>query len=123
MLTDWMFGRLLHQGAVLDNVYNCLSCSEYGIGRYGADSLDRKPTPGMLPRAGMGSTIDLRRSVLLGNKDSEIWAGLAARVGYPFLFNSIESNKRLSMATAMIDLLSGAVPFSNALVIDKEAIK
>jgi len=52
-----------------------------GIGPYRvADHPDRKPNPGMLRRAAADLDLDLARSVIVGDQESDILAGRAAEL-------------------------------------------
>ena len=80
-LNEWMLMEFKNQGAAITAVYYCPYHPEHGIGEYKQDSYDRKPNPGMILRAGDEYSIDLSRSVLIGDKDSDIEAGRRAGVG------------------------------------------
>jgi D-glycero-D-manno-heptose 1,7-bisphosphate phosphatase len=81
-LTEWMLGEFRTRGIGIRRVYHCPYHPTAGIGEYRRDSFDRKPSPGMILRARNDFDIDLSRSVLVGDKDSDIDAGRAAGVGY-----------------------------------------
>lgn len=87
-LTDWMLQRFADEGAPLERVYFCPYHPMAGIGRYRAESADRKPAPGMLLRARDELGLDLPGSVLLGDKTSDIEAGRAAGVGLKLLLRA-----------------------------------
>lgn len=80
-LTDWMCGKFTAKGATLDAVYFCPYHPEIGLGRYKVDSFDRKPNPGMLLKARNEFDLDLSKSILIGDRDSDMEAGRAAGVG------------------------------------------
>lgn len=65
--------RLRAVGGALDGVYFCASCAD--------DHPDRKPNPGMLLRAAADLDLDLRRSLMVGDKLRDLLAG--ARAGVP----------------------------------------
>jgi len=54
---------------------------EQGVGKYRTESFDRKPSLGMLLRARDDLGLDLARSILIGDKASDIAAAKAAGVG------------------------------------------
>jgi D-glycero-D-manno-heptose 1,7-bisphosphate phosphatase len=81
-LTTWMLERFRERGIDIARVYHCPYHPTAGIGTYRQDSYDRKPNPGMILRARGDLGIALMRSVLVGDKDSDIAAGRAAGVGY-----------------------------------------
>lgn len=76
-LNDWMCGVFEEHGVHIDKVYYCPSVE---------DSPDRKPSPGMILRAAEEFDIDLARSVLVGDKETDVKAGIAAGVGINLLF-------------------------------------
>ncbi len=88
-LTEWIRGELLRHGIRLDAVYCCPYHPE-GVGEYKREHEDRKPGPGMLLRAARELDVDLARSVLVGDRCSDIEAGLAAGVRQCFLVKGTE---------------------------------
>lgn len=88
-LTNWMCAQFSSNGVTIDAVYFCPFHPEHGIGRYKKDSFDRKPNPGMLLRAEKDLGLDLARSVLIGNKLSDIDAAQAAGLKNIILFSGV----------------------------------
>jgi D-glycero-D-manno-heptose 1,7-bisphosphate phosphatase len=80
VLTKWMRQRFEAEGATLTDVLYCPFHPEHGIGDYKKDSLDRKPNPGMLLRAAKMHSIDMKHSIMIGDKDSDMQAASAAGV-------------------------------------------
>lgn len=80
-LTAWMVGRFRESGVEIERVYHCPFHPSAGIGEYRRESFDRKPNPGMLLKARSDLDLDLARSVLIGDHDTDIAAGAAAGVG------------------------------------------
>lgn len=80
-LTQWMRERFAKEAAPLTDVFHCPNHPEHGIGRYKVDSFDRKPNPGMLLRAAETYGINMGRSIMIGDKDSDMEAALKAGVG------------------------------------------
>jgi D-glycero-D-manno-heptose 1,7-bisphosphate phosphatase len=78
---DWMRGVFVEQGIPLDAVYYCPHHPTDGIGDYLRACECRKPEPGMILAAQRDLGIDLKRSVLVGDKPSDLQAGDAAGVG------------------------------------------
>jgi D-glycero-D-manno-heptose 1,7-bisphosphate phosphatase len=76
-LTTWMKGRFAAVGAPLAGVYYCPHHPTDAQGAYRRTCDCRKPAPGMLLAAAHELGIDLRASVLFGDKESDL---LAARV-------------------------------------------
>lgn len=81
MLTNWMKARFEEARAPVTAVYSCPYHPEHGVGSYRKESFDRKPNPGMLLRARDELGLDLARSILIGDKASDIAAAKAAGVG------------------------------------------
>ena len=74
-LTDWMCHKLRELGAPIAKVYYCPHHPEFGVGDYRRESTFRKPGPGMILQAADEFGIDLKGSVLVGDKESDIMAG------------------------------------------------
>lgn len=69
-------GMLESEGAHIDRFYYCPHHPE-GQGTYSLDCDCRKPKPGLLLRAAREMNIDLRRSVMVGDKASDLAAGFS----------------------------------------------
>ena len=113
-LTKWMSGVFRDRGAPIDKVYFCPCHAEHGIGIYKVDSFFRKPAPGMILQAAKEFDIDLSQSVLVGDKDSDIQAGIAAGVGRNLLYRPSSSNLQGGDnpgAVATIGKLMDAIPY------------
>lgn len=80
-LMDWMNARFVEYGGEIDAIYFCPFHPEFGIGAYHRESECRKPAPGMLLQAVQDLDIDLKRSIFVGDKPSDMAAGHAAGVG------------------------------------------
>lgn len=84
-LTAWMRQEMMKEHIFLHHVY----FSPYhpqGLGKYKRQSACRKPAPGMILQAAQDYDIDLSASILIGDKESDIEAGIAAGVGTTCLF-------------------------------------
>lgn len=79
-LTDWMRGEFAAAGAPLAGVYHCPHHPQALRPEYRRSCDCRKPAPGMLLAAARELALDLGRSVLFGDKDSDIEAAAAAGV-------------------------------------------
>lgn len=80
-LTEWMRERFEGEGAPIADVFYCPYHPEHGIGRYKKDSFERKPNPGMLLHAAEKHGLNLKRSIMIGDKDSDMQAASKAGVG------------------------------------------
>ncbi len=85
-LTEWMLDQFLQRGISITKVYFCPYHATAGIGKYKQDSQDRKPNPGMLLQARDQFGVALASSVLVGDKESDIEAGINAGVGTTIIF-------------------------------------
>ena len=79
-LTKWMLDTFRQQGIEIDDVYYCPHHPIHGVGDYRRDCDCRKPAPGMIIRAAQEHSLDLQRSILVGDKVTDIEAGRAAGV-------------------------------------------
>lgn len=90
-LMGWIQEQFAQQGIQLSGYYYCPHHPEHGIGRYRKDCPDRKPQPGMLLQAARDHGIDLGKSILVGDRCSDIQAGAAAGVEKLVLLTGPES--------------------------------
>ncbi|GMV60815.1 MAG: hypothetical protein AMXMBFR72_39010 [Betaproteobacteria bacterium] len=79
-LTRWMREQFRAAGAPLAGVYFCPHHPTEGQGQYRVNCTCRKPAPGMLLAAAHELGLDLARSVLFGDKRSDLEAAHAAGV-------------------------------------------
>jgi len=107
-LSDWMCQQFLAVGAPIERVYFSPYHPSAGKGDYLKDHLSRKPHPGMIRQAENELAIDLRRSVLIGDKVSDIKAGNAAGVGTNLLFAAERPDKSSELNYALITSLIDA---------------
>jgi D-glycero-D-manno-heptose 1,7-bisphosphate phosphatase len=113
-LTNWMCARFQDRGAPISKVYHCAFHPEHGIGIYKLASNDRKPGPGMILRAAADFGIDLKQSVLIGDKETDIQAGVAAGVGCNLLYvegATLCQPEAATAATFTIRKLCDAAPY------------
>jgi len=110
-LTEWMDWSMADRGVDLDGIYYCPHHSEKGIGEYKVDCDCRKPKPGMLFDAIKELNIDVKQSILVGDKVSDLKAGVAAGVETNYL---VRTGKEITaegeeLATAIFDDLAAAL--------------
>ncbi len=84
-LTAWMCNEFVSQGAPIAKVYFSPYHPTEGLGSYPKDDVSIKPHPGMILQAQAEFDLDLASSTLMGNKASDIRAGIAAGVGHNIL--------------------------------------
>jgi len=86
-LTEWMIEQFRDKCVTIAKVYFAPHHPKYGIGEYRRESEDRKPNPGMILKAAEEFSLDLSRSVLVGDKGSDVRAGRSAGVGQVVLYS------------------------------------
>lgn len=89
-LMAWMRTEFAARNVPLDAVYHCPYHPEHGLGDYKREHVDRKPGPGMLLRAAHDLDLDLSRSVLIGDRCSDIAAANAAGLRQAYLLAGTE---------------------------------
>ena len=108
-LTSWMLKEFRLHGVEIDGVYYCPHHPVHGVGGYRRDCDCRKPAPGMILRAAKEHSLDLRRSILVGDKATDIEAGRAAGIGCCVLVQTGHpvSNKDMDKAAPVFEDLPG----------------
>ena len=80
VLTERMRDELTRQGVLIAGVYFCPHLPEATLPHYRKTCDCRKPRPGLINRALEELDIDLTRSAMVGDKDSDMQAALAAGI-------------------------------------------
>jgi D-glycero-D-manno-heptose 1,7-bisphosphate phosphatase len=110
-LMSWMCEQFSAAGAPISRVYFSPYHPTAGVGHYLKDDVSRKPNPGMILQAELDLRLDLSRSVLIGDKVSDIQAGNAAGVGKNLLFASERLNGLGGLKYEIISTLREAMPY------------
>ena len=92
-LMHWMEEEFHAQGAALDAVYHCPFHPEHGVGAWRREHEDRKPGPGMLLRAAKDLRLDLKTSILVGDRCTDVIAANAAGLRQAFLLAGTEAGR------------------------------
>jgi D-glycero-D-manno-heptose 1,7-bisphosphate phosphatase len=92
-LTTWMLDEFKNNGVEITDVYFDPYHPEHGVGKYKKESYDRKPNPGMILKASEKHALNLKKSILIGDKLSDIQAGLNAEVGKLFMVSTGHKTK------------------------------
>jgi D-glycero-D-manno-heptose 1,7-bisphosphate phosphatase len=90
-LMSWFRVQFEREQAPLDAVYHCPFHPDHGVGEFRREHEDRKPGPGMLLRAARDLDLDLERSILIGDRCSDIAAANAAGLRQAFLLAGTET--------------------------------
>jgi D-glycero-D-manno-heptose 1,7-bisphosphate phosphatase len=99
-LTEWMTARFADGGCRIDHVLFCPTHPEHGIGKYRVESDFRKPRPGMILKAAREFSVDLTKSIMIGDKPSDIAAGQAAGVCTNVLYREKAAIEPVGLDTA-----------------------
>ncbi len=100
VLTSWMVDQFIKNGIKISKVYYCPHHPDIS-GKCDC----RKPNPGMLLNAQKDFDIDLNSSIIIGDKERDIEAGLNAGLRKSYLFD--ESKKTMnSKATKIVSKFS-----------------
>jgi D-glycero-D-manno-heptose 1,7-bisphosphate phosphatase len=81
ILTKWMLDRFKSEGVEIKKVFFSPYHPVHGIGEYKKDHVSRKPHPGMLLEAKSEFDLELGACILIGDKASDVRAGISAGVG------------------------------------------
>ena len=98
-LTLWMKDRFLSENIKIRDVYFCPHHPEIS-----GDCRCRKPNPGMLIDAKKDFDIDLSKSIIIGDKERDVMAGVNAGLKETYLFDESNSVKE-SNATKIVSKL------------------
>jgi D-glycero-D-manno-heptose 1,7-bisphosphate phosphatase len=102
-LNNWMLTEFQCRGVEIAKTYYCPYHPTEGIGQYRKDSYDRKPNPGMIFKAREDFDLNLRDSILVGDKESDVAAGINAGVGTNVLVKSGHAIGSVTKANLIID--------------------
>ena len=92
VLTLWMHEQFKLKGAKIDMTYFCPFHKDGVIKKYKKDSYLRKPNPGMIQNACKELNINPSKSLLVGDKETDIEAGLASGIHKCIYFGKNECN-------------------------------
>ena len=112
-LTEWMLDVFKQHEVVINKVYFCPHHPD-GLGSYQQDSFFRKPNPGMILQAEQELDIDLKRSIFVGDKLTDMQAGKSAGILNNLLYSpeSIESAipQDVTVVKSLLDVVSFLTP-------------
>ena len=118
-LMAWMRAEFRLHEAPLDAVYHCPYHPEHGIGEWKREHEDRKPGPGMLLRAARDLRLDLARSLMVGDRCSDMAAARAAGLRQAFLLRGTERDDCPGEGLA-VNTLSEVEFLLNRLSLDRD---
>ena len=97
-LTAWMLSELEKHGIKVLKVYFCPHAKE-------ENCLCRKPRSGMILQALKDFDIDITNSILVGDKQSDIEAGISAGISKTFLLNPNDESAKLRTLNDVVKIL------------------
>ncbi len=86
-LSEWMCEQFTRQGVPLLDVFYCPHHPQAAIPNYCRNCRCRKPSPGMIEQACRKYPIDLKMSMMIGDKISDMQAAKSAGVGRFYLLS------------------------------------
>ena len=92
-LNEWMIQEFLNYNILIDHVYFCSTHPTEGIGKYKTEDYRRKPNPGMILEAAQDYNIDLKKSILIGDRDTDMLAGKSSGIEKLFFYNNSKKFK------------------------------
>ncbi len=110
-LSDWMCNCFLIEGAPIDKVYFSPYHPTEALGHYKQDHPSRKPNPGMFLQAQRELGLDLKQSVMIGDKLSDIQASSTAGIGTNLLLTGHHELSKGTCDYSEIPSLKDAIPF------------
>lgn len=112
-LTAWMCKQFILRGTPISQVYFSPFHPREGIGRYKKNDFSRKLNPGMILLAQHKLNLDLSKSIWIGDKASDIKAGIAVGVGTNILIGDSRAAEVPPFAYRRIASLAEAIIFFN----------
>jgi len=106
-----MCNEFLNAVASIEKVYFSPFYPTSGLGAYKKDDVSLKPRPGMIQQAQREMNVDLGSSILIGDKASDIQAGIAAGVGLNILFANNQHPELSGLPYQAIANLRKALPY------------
>lgn len=110
LLNEWMCQVFSENNAPISQVYYCPNHPE-GLGPYKKIDYRRKPSPGMLIDAQIEFDLDMSACLLVGDKKTDIEAGISAGVGCNILLNESFKNDDEKLPYKKVNCLSDIRPF------------
>ena len=88
---SWMKREFRERGATIDDVFYSPYHPTEGLGEYKKDTNCRKPKPGMFLCAARKHNIDLKNSIIIGDRETDMLAGKRAGIGFLLMLSEERS--------------------------------
>lgn len=105
-LTQWMRKQFIKQGVPLLDVFYCPHHPQAIVPNYRCHCRCRKPSPGMIEQACRKYSIDLERSIMIGDRQSDLQAAKAAGIGKFYLLSQEVVNQEKMEVCFRLDSLA-----------------
>jgi len=96
ILNEWMLKEFAKRNINISGVYYSPYHPEGCIEKYQKNSFCRKPNPGMILQARQEFNIDLETSILIGDQETDIEAGIRAGIMMNILVNGCGKQRPLN---------------------------
>jgi D-glycero-D-manno-heptose 1,7-bisphosphate phosphatase len=106
ILTEWMTKEFARNGINISKVYHCPHHPDYS-----GECECRKPNPGMILQAQKDFDIDFSKSILVGDKNSDIEAGVNAGVGQNYLITTGHKIDKNNFSVEKVDNLNQLIDY------------
>ena len=93
VLQDWIEKKFHENGSPILKTYHCPNHPTHGVGKYKKKCNFRKPATGMIEKACSEYDIDLGKSILIGDRMTDIECGLSSGIGKLFLLDQKKGQK------------------------------
>jgi D-glycero-D-manno-heptose 1,7-bisphosphate phosphatase len=103
-LMSWVSRQFICNHGKIDKTYFCPFHKDGIIKKYAKNSPDRKPEPGMIIKACKEFNIDPKKSVLVGNKLSDIEAANSSFIGKSIYFGDDECKEAYASTSNLLDI-------------------
>jgi D-glycero-D-manno-heptose 1,7-bisphosphate phosphatase len=105
-LSQWMVAVFAGHGVAIAKVYFCPHHPSKGVNEFVMPCQCRKPEPGMIMQAQQEFIIDIKESIFIGDKTSDMQAASNAGVGCKILVDSRYTNEQLPEKLTGINRIS-----------------
>lgn len=114
-LTAWMLDRFAERGIRFTGIEFCPDHPVHGIGPYRRETPRRKPGPGMILDACAAHGLDPARSIIIGDRATDMQAGRAAGLGRLILLPA-DPTEAAAAPPGTIVLAEGGLAAAGALL-------
>ena len=99
ILSSWMIKEFSKNNIEIKKVYHCPHHPDFS-----STCSCRKPEPGMLLEAKEEFNIDMSKSIIIGDKESDIEAGINAGINESYLFSTCRESKATKIVQKLEDI-------------------